>query len=285
MAIRSPKLFIFGLGYSCLRFVELYGGRFASVAGTVRSPDKVLLLREKGIEALTFASGEASKRAASADIILISIPPDAAGDPVFDAFSERMAEGKSCRWLGYLSTTGVYGDRGGAWTDETAPVRPMSRYSGPRVQAEQAWLAWGNRNDIAVQIFRLTGIYGPGRSAFDALRRGTAHRIVKEGQVFNRIHVDDIAATLMASMQAPRAGGIYNVSDDEPAPPQDVMTCAARLAGVEPPPEIPFSSAEISPVARSFYSENKRICNRLIKTELGVKLAYPTYREGLAALL
>jgi nucleoside-diphosphate-sugar epimerase len=187
-------------------------------------------------------------------------------------------------WIGYLSTTGVYGDCGGRWIDETAPARPQSEASRRRLSAEREWLRIGAETGRSTQIFRLSGIYGPGRNALAKLRSGKAHRIVKPGHVFNRIHVDDIVATLLASMDRPRAGAHYNLADDEPAPPQDVVAFAASLLGCEPPPEIVFEDASLGPVAARFYGENKRIANRLIKEELGVKLAYPTYRDGLTAL-
>jgi nucleoside-diphosphate-sugar epimerase len=178
----------------------------------------------------------------------------------------------------------VYGDHGGAWIDETAPPNPTSARSRRRLAAEEAWLALGRRTGKPVQVFRLAGIYGPRRNPLAQLAAGTATRIVKPGQIFNRIHVDDIAAALAASLDRPRAGAVYNVADDEPAPPQDVVAYAASLAGVVPPAEIPFDEASLSPMARSFYAETKRVSNRLLKQELGLTLRYPTYREGLAAL-
>ncbi len=188
------------------------------------------------------------------------------------------------RWIGYLSTIGVYGDQGGAWTDEATPATPRSARSKVRLDAEAAWLALGAATGKAVQIFRLSGIYGPGRNPIVKLREGRSQRIVKAGQVFNRIHVDDIATTLLASIDRPRPGAIYNVTDDEPAAPQTVTEHAAALTGLPLPPAIDFETADLSPMARSFYGENKRVRNRLIRDELGVALAYPTYREGLAAL-
>lgn len=285
MSDRLENLFIFGLGYTGLRFVAKNGSSFSSLSGTVRSPEKAASLQATGVYAYAFDSAEAIDRAIAAEAVLVSVPPDISGDPVFMQFGERLAKAGKCRWLGYLSTTGVYGDRDGAWTDETVPVHPVTPYSMHRADAERDWQAWGAHNNIPTKIFRLTGIYGPGRSAFDTLERGEARRIIKPGQVFNRIHVDDIVAVLMASLAQPEIGTIYNVSDDEPAPPQDVITYAAKLAGMVPPPEVLFDDADLSPVGRSFYSENKRIDNRLMKRELGIKLAYPTYREGLAALL
>ena len=225
---------------------------------------------------------------AEADAILVSIPPDPAmpgpHDPVLAAFAETLRQAARLRWLGYLSTVGVYGDHAGAWIDETTVLAPNSRRTRARVVAEEAWLTLAAEHGLPVHVFRIAGIYGPGRSAFDKLADGTARRIVKPGQVFNRIHVDDIARVLEASLDRPRPGAIYNVADDEPAPPQDVIAEAARLAGVPPPPEIAFAEAELSPMAASFWGETKRVSNARLREELGVELAYPTYREGLRAI-
>ncbi len=277
------RLFAFGLGYSAQAFIRAYP--WTQVAGTVRDSDKAQRLRATGISAHALSQNDTDllKDLRGADAILVSVPPDAGGDPVLTRFSQMIASSEAS-WIGYLSTTGVYGDHGGAWIDETTSATPQSRSSMQRYEAEQGWLRLGQMTGRAAQVFRLTGIYGPGRNALVNLAQGTARRIVKPGQVFNRIHVDDIAATLAASLRKPRAGAIYNVTDDEPAPPQDVVAYAARLASAEPPPEIDFEAAEMSPVARSFYAENKRVSNRLIKGELGVRLSYPTYREGLQAL-
>jgi len=280
------RLFVFGIGYTARALIR--SGRFSHVSGTVRQEAKVACLAAEGIRAHPlsdlFDSSALSDDIASADAALVSAPPGEKGDPTLRRFGDVIAAAPNLSWIGYLSTTGIYGDAGGAWVDETTSPAPLSGHSGLRLAAEQAWLDLGRAAGKAVHVFRLTGIYGPGRNALVNLARGTAQRIVKEGQVFNRIHVDDIAATLLASMRRPRAGAVYNVSDDEPAPPQDVVTYAAQLAGVVPPAEIPFESANLSPIGRSFYAENKRISNRLIKEELGVRLRYPTYREGLEAL-
>jgi nucleoside-diphosphate-sugar epimerase len=219
----------------------------------------------------------------ASDALVVSAPPDSGGDPGARLLGEAIAE-SGIRWIGYLSTTGVYGDCEGRWIDETAPERPQTEASRLRLAAEREWLRLGEETGRSTQVFRLSGIYGPGRNALANLRNGAARRIVKPGQVFNRIHVDDIVSTLLASMDRPRAGAVYNLADDEPAPPQDVIAYAASLLGREPPPEIPFEEAALGPVAARFYGENKRIANRLLKDELGVKLAYPNYREGLNAL-
>ncbi|QFU17555.1 SDR family oxidoreductase [Microvirga thermotolerans] len=280
------RLFVFGLGYTAMAFIRS-GLPWTRVAGTVRDAGKAGRLREEGIEALALEeAGDAELAGAigRADALLVCAPPSEAGDPLLVRFGEAVRRAAGLGWIGYLSTTGVYGDRDGAWTDETTPANPQSPASRHRHDAETAWVALGRETGQAVQVFRLTGIYGPGRNALANLAQGTARRIVKPGQVFNRIHVDDIALTLAASLARPRAGGVYNVTDDEPAPPQDVVTYAAALAGIAPPPEIPFERAHLSPAALAFYAENKRIANGLIKRELGVELRHPTYREGLDAL-
>ncbi|MBU6371881.1 MAG: SDR family NAD(P)-dependent oxidoreductase [Alphaproteobacteria bacterium] len=217
--------------------------------------------------------------AASATVVLISIPPDADGCPAARAFATDPAKLPAARWIGYLSTTGVYGDLGGRWAFEWSPRAPTSDIAARRVRAEDQWLARG------AHVFRLPGIYGPGRSAFDRLRAGDAQRIVKPGQVFSRAHVEDIAAALAASIARPNPGRAYNVCDDEPAPPQDVITHAAQMLGVTPPPEIAYDKADLSPMARRFYQDSKRVANARLKAELGWRPAFPSYREGLAAIL
>jgi nucleoside-diphosphate-sugar epimerase len=284
----AVNLFVFGLGYSALHFVRRYRDRFARIGGTVTSPEKAAALAAEGVACRVFAAPgavDASIAAdlAEADALVVSIPPSDT-DPVLDAFGEALAASPRLAWIGYLSTIGVYGDHGGGWVDEATPPIPANPRSRQRLEAERAWLDLGRRTGKAVQIFRLAGIYGPGQNALANLAAGTARRVIKPGQVFNRIHVDDIAAVLAASIERPRAGAIYNVADDEPAPPQDVIAYAATLAGVDPPPEIPFAKAAMSATAASFWAESKRVRNRLIKDELQVRLAYPTYRDGLAAL-
>ena len=200
-------------------------------------------------------------------------------------FRDELAALPDLAWVGYLSTVGVYGDWQGQWVDETSPTRPTSERSLRRVLAEKAWLGFGSETGRRVEIFRLSGIYGPGRSVIDNLRAGTARRIVKPGQVFNRIHVDDIAQVLAAAIDTPAGHTIYNVSDDEPAPPQDVVAYAAELLGLPIPPDIPFERAGLTGMAASFWAESKRVSNARMKTALGVTLAYPTYREGLRAIM
>lgn len=285
----TGTLFCFGLGYVARELARRKRAEGWRVIGTVRSDEKKAALEADGFEAVLFSgetpSPEVRDALAEATYLLISIPPDDDGDGALRCHGEDIADAPRLEWIGYLSTTGVYGDRAGAWVDETAELRSERPRSLRRIDAERQWLALGARAGIATQIFRLAGIYGPGRSALDQVRRGTARRIIKPGQVFSRIHVADIATVLAASIAHPRQGGIYNVNDDEPAPPQDVVAFAAELLGVAPPPDVPFEDADLSPMGRSFYAEVKRTRNQRIKDELGVALAYPTYREGLRALL
>lgn len=281
------NLFVFGLGYTAGRFVRRHRDRFERVVGTVRSPEKAHLLAAEGVETRVFSPEHRDPRItddlAASDLLLVSIAPDETGDPVLGPYGGAIANAPLA-WVGYLSTVGVYGDHGGAWIDETTTPGPTSARARRRVAAEAAWLALGARSGIPVHVFRLAGIYGPGRNALADLADGTARRVVKAGQVFNRIHVDDIAAALIASIERPHGPAIFNVADDEPAPAPDVVAYAAALAQIAPPPETPFEAAAMSPMAMSFYSANRRISNGLMKRQLGVSLAYPTYREGLAAL-
>lgn len=282
-----PRLFCFGLGFTAGVLAEALRADGWEVRGTSRSDAGTDALERRGLRAWTY-DGSAPLPAAALEgttHVLVSAPPDDKGDPVLRHHAEDLMRLPDLAWVGYLSTTGVYGDRGGDWVDETAPVAPDVPRSMRRAQAERGWLRLANEAGTPVSLFRLAGIYGPGRSAIDSLRQGKARRIVKPGQVFCRIHVEDIVATLRASMAAPAVGGIYNVCDDEPAPPQDVIAEAAHLLGVEPPPEVPFEDADLSPMARSFYADNRRVRNDRIKTDLGVALRYPTYREGLRSLL
>ena len=282
------KLLVFGFGYSAEAIADRLRTSGAEIVATVQTAAKVEQLVRSGIRARLF-SDEAGDPAiadeiATSDAILVSVPPDARGDRVLARFTDAITAAPHLRWIGYLSTVGVYGDHAGGWVDETIPVAPREGRSTIRAAAERAWLDFGATHGKAVHLFRLAGIYGPGRNQLEQLAAGTARRIVKPGQVFNRIHVDDIAAVVAASLARPRPGAIYNVCDNEPAPPQDVVSFAAQLCGIAPPPEIPFDKAELTPMGRSFYGENKRVRNELIRSELGVVLRYPTYREGLTAL-
>lgn len=278
-------LFCFGCGYVAQHLAAALLAEGWTVRGTTRDPAKAEELRAAGIEPFLFARGrplgDSGRALSGVTHLLVSIPPDEAGDPVLDEHGEDLRALSSLRWVGWLGTTAVYGDRQGGWVSEEDEPRPGLERAKWRLRAERAWLGSG----LPVHIFRLAGIYGPGRNAIRSLLDGHAHRIVKPGQVFGRIHVDDIVAVLRASMARPHPGRIYNVADDEPAPPQDVVAFAAELLGVEPPPEVPFEEADLSPAARAFYAECRRVRNDRIRAELGVRLKYPTYREGLRALL
>jgi nucleoside-diphosphate-sugar epimerase len=282
------NLFAFGVGYSAAHFVRRYRDRFGKIAGTTTLPEKAAALRADGIEPFMFdgASTEPgiARALTGADAVLVSIPPDSGGDPTVRHFAAAIAAAPRLAWIGYLSTVGVYGDHGGGFVDDDTPPQPLGARSRRRLEAEEAWLDLGARSGKSVHVFRLAGIYGPGRNALAQLAAGTARRIVKPGQVFNRIHVDDIAGVLAASIARPRVGAVYNVADDEPAPPQDVVAYAAGLAGIAPPPAVAYAEARLTGMAASFWGECKRVSNRRIKDELGVALSYPSYREGLAAL-
>ena len=286
----THSIFMFGLGYSARALAESLKAQGWRLSGTTRDADKAARLRLWGVETHVFDGtrpmDDAGRAAlAAADHILISAPPGEGGDPILTHHGgDIAARGDGIRWLGYLSTTGVYGDVGGAWIDETAPLAPGSARGRRRVAAEAGWFALGDRG-VPVHTFRLSGIYGPGRNQLRGVLDGTARRIVKPGQVFNRIHVEDIAQVLATSIGRPNPGAAYNVADGAPAPPGEVVAYAAELLGRPPPPEVAFDVAEMSPMARSFYGENKRIKIDRITGELGVVLAYPTYREGLAALV
>jgi nucleoside-diphosphate-sugar epimerase len=284
------RLFIFGLGYSALALARRAQKQGWRVAGTCRSEEKRVALAAQGIEAFLFDRDrplpDALMNLGGTTHLLSSVPPDASGDAVLDQHVADIAKLPTLQWAGYLSTTGVYGDRGGDWVDENAARRPSGKRGQARVDAEDGWLGL-LRLGVKVHLFRLAGIYGPGRSALDTVRAGQAKRIVKPGQVFSRIHVDDIVAVLEASIMKPNPGAAYNVCDDDPAPPQDVIAYACALLGVEAPPAIPYEQAapHMSDMARSFYADSKRVINRRIKDELGVRLAYPDYRMGLKALM
>jgi hypothetical protein len=272
-------LLCFGIGYSARILASLLGDNGWRVTGTSRDPG--------GPDCLCFDRDHPLASAAFGGVthILVSIPPDDAGDPVLDRHGEDIAAIPDLCWLGYLSTTGVYGDRAGAWVDECSELHPSGPRGLRRVAAEAGWLDLWRRHGVPAHIFRLAGIYGPGRSPFETLRAGTARRINRPGQVFSRIHVDDLASVLVASIASPRPGAIYNVCDDEPAAPEAVITHAALLLGLPAPPLVPFEAAGLSPMAKSFWDDNKRVSNALIKDELGVALRHPNYRDGLAAIL
>lgn len=268
-----------GHGYSAQALARLLIPQGWRVIGTTRSAAKAQALRAQGVEPILWQDDLTSALAQSTHL-LSSIAPDESGDPVLLRYGQQIAA-RPLHWVGYLSTTAVYGDHKGAWVDETTALTPGTARGAARVAAEQAWSALG----LPLHIFRLAGIYGPGRGPFEKVRDGTARRIIKTGQVFSRTHVQDIAQVLAASIARPAPGGIYNVCDDDPAPPEDVLSHAARLLGLPDPPAIPYETAEMTPMARSFYAESKRVRNDRIKADLGIKLLYPTYREGLAGLL
>ena len=272
-------LLCLGYGYSAAALAALLVPQGWAVIGTIRDPLAAANLVSQGVEPLILPA-DLAPALARATHILATAAPDGNGDP-FLAAARAAINAARPRWAGYLSTTAVYGDHQGGWVDEMTPPTPQSARAVLRILAEKQWIATG----LAVHIFRLAGIYGPGRGPFEKVRDGSARRIIKPGQVFSRIHVDDIAATLMASITRPNPGAIYNVCDDDPAPPEDVLAYAAALLGLPEPPGVPYEAAEMSPMARSFYGESKRVSNRRIRGELGVELAYPTYREGLEGLL
>jgi nucleoside-diphosphate-sugar epimerase len=277
-SVGQRHLLIFGQGFTGGRLAEACRRDGWKVTGTRREPaagfqrfERCVPLPEEILVGVTH--------------VVDSIPPDGLGDPVLDLHGADLALLPRLEWVGYLSTTGVYGDHDGAWVDETSETRPSSDRSKRRLAAENCWLSWGRQSHVPVQIFRLAGIYGPGRNALERVRSGKAVRVIKPGHSVGRIHVDDIVAVLRAAMANPSTGPIFNVADDEPAAQSDVLAYAADLLGVEPPPAVPFGEAELSAMARSFYADRRRVSNQRLKSELGIRLLYPTYREGLRALL
>lgn len=287
------RLFCFGTGFSAQTLIARLDPAAWHCAGTCRTAAKAISLTQNGIDAYVFdgtaAVDDARNLFANITHILISIPPKTDNSEDRDLTLKHhqaylAAAAPQLRWIGYLSTVGVYGDHDGGWIDETTPPAPVSQRGEARLSAERQWQEFGRKIDIPVQIFRLPGIYGPGRNALAALARGKSRSIVKPGQVFNRIHVADLAAVLELAMAAPHKGPVFNVVDDEPAPPQDVTAFAARLMGLPEPEKVDFDSAGMSAMARSFYGECKRVHNELIKHELGAVLSYPTYRDGLRDL-
>ena len=282
------RLFVFGLGYSAGRFAAASRGKAEWIGGTVRGIEKaVAISAEPGIRPYVFDGKSPGVGVAEAvkvaTHLVVSIPPGEGGDPVLAHHRGTVLAASGLKWIGYLSTVGVYGDYGGAWVSEATTPHPASERTKRRLATEQAWAELAAERGVPLATFRIAGIYGPGRNAFVNLAEGKAHRIVKAGQVFNRVHVDDIVATLLAAVDG-NVAGIVNLADDEPAPPQDVVAFAAGLMGVDSPPEVPFENADLSPMARSFYGENKRVSNKRLKQELGVTLRYPTYREGLSRM-
>jgi nucleoside-diphosphate-sugar epimerase len=279
----DKHLISFGHGYIAKAMSHVLTRQGWRVTGTSRTTDRDVAIRASGAEPIRFPGPDVLDALSSATHILSSAGPTEDGDPVLAHLRDAIARhAPKLEWVGYLSTTGVYGDHQGGWVDEATPLTPSTRRGAWRKSAEEEWAAIPG---LPLHIFRLAGIYGPGRGPFAKVRNGSARRIIKEGQVFSRTHVEDIAQVLAASIARPNPGAIYNVCDDDPAPPQDVIAHAAELLGMPVPPEIPFEDAEMTPMARSFYAESKRVRNDRIKDELGVTLKYPSYREGLAALL
>ncbi|MDA0675061.1 MAG: SDR family oxidoreductase [Proteobacteria bacterium] len=285
----SPRLFCFGMGFSAKRLARHAFLDSWAVAGTARTSDSLAAIEAAGARAFPFERGRPLPTDALAGTthLLVSIPPDSEGDPVLGVHRADIAALPGLAWIGYLSSTGVYGHANGKAVDENAPLRPSSEHARRRVPAEQEWLSFGSAHNLPVHVFRLSGIYGSGRSALDKLRNGTAQRIDRPGHLFSRIHAEDIARVLKASIAKPNPGAIYNVADDEPAPPADVIAYAAQIMGLEPPPLVPFdeAAAKISPMALSFWNDNRLVSNARIKTELGVQLRYSDYRKGLSTIL
>lgn len=285
----EKRLFCFGLGYSARFLGAALLQQGWHIAGTVRSAEKADTLHTMAVDIHLFdgtnpldAAGR--KALMQASYILSSAPPDAKGDPVLRHHAKELAANENLKWVGYLSTTGVYGDHGGDYVDETTPPAPVTERGKRRLAAENAWLGLYQQSGLPVHVFRLAGIYGPGRNILRSLLTGQAKRIALPDHVFSRIHVEDLAQVVAASMAQPRPGAIYNVCDDMPASQSDVTAFGAELLGLTPPPEIPFQEADMSDMARSFYKDNKRVCNRLIGKELGVTLDFPDYKTGLKAL-
>lgn len=281
------KLFIFGLGFSAEAIAACARNHFTSMCGTARSPEKVARIKTGGLEASIFdgntLTDELKVNLADATHLLISIAPGD-DDPVLSALNGEMQSlCPNLKWIGYLSTVGVYGNHDGAWVDEETPPRPVSQRSKWRINAENAWQKTASEVDLPLAIFRLSGIYGSGRNAFVTIEKGKSRRLVKSGQVFNRIHRDDIGKAVSLAMQQ-NTSGIFNITDNEPAPPQDVVTFAHELMGLEPPPEIDFETADITPMARSFYGENKRVSNARSKAVLGMEYDWPDYRTSLTRM-
>lgn len=279
----NKTLVSFGHGYSASALARLLQPEGWRIIATTRSPEKAERLRMDGLEAVMFPGGDLTRALQDSTHILSSVAPNDAGDPVLNAYAAEIgAHAGLLKWVGYLSTTGVYGDHQGGWVDETTALTPGTRRGKARVTAEQAWQTVP---ELPLHIFRLAGIYGPGRGPFSKVRSGSARRIIKKDQFFSRIHVEDIAQVLKASIAKPRPGAVYNLCDNEAAPPQDVISYAAELLGKPLPEAVAFEKAEMSAMARSFYAESKKVRNDLIKAELGVELLYPDYRAGLKALL
>jgi nucleoside-diphosphate-sugar epimerase len=286
---KEKHLFCFGFGYCCEYLTDILQKDGWRISGTTRDPEKRKDLRSRGIQAHLFDVDvpllDPLYIMRDVTHILISTPPSEAGDPTFRMHAHDIEQLQNLEWVGYLSTTGSYGDQGGEWVDESTPARPTTKRGSRRLKSEEQWLSLHHHYNVPTHIFRLAGIYGPGRSAIDSIRSGIARRIDKPGHAFSRIHVDDIANILLASISQPKAGEIYNLCDDVPAPSHEVILYACELLGVEPPPLIPYDKVDLAPITQSFYADNKRVRNDKIKNDLGVRLKYESYHEGLKACL
>ena len=277
----TNTLLSIGHGFTAREFGNYIQTRGWTVIGTTRSQEKAEEIKSLGVQPVIWPGSDLTDAIASATHILVSASPTAEGDQFLNAYKDTLKSSTKLKWVGYLSTTGVYGDHGGAWVDEETPVSPTTKRGQQRVVAENDWLTSG----LPVHVFRLAGIYGAGRGPFEKLRNGTARLVIKSGQVFGRIHIEDIAQSLYASINNPSPGRIYNLSDDEPASPEDILTYAAKLLHMATPPEVDFETADMTPMARSFYSECKRVRNDRMKAELGITLKYKGYKEALDAIL
>jgi nucleoside-diphosphate-sugar epimerase len=279
----DKTLLSLGHGYSARALAGRLVPQGWRIFGTTRSRDKFDAIAATGVQPVLWPGDDIAPLIARSPNILVSAAPGPVGDPVLAALGDVIAAAvPGMRWVGYLSTTGVYGDHDGDWVDEASSLTPATKRGQARVEAEAAWAAIPG---LPLHIFRLAGIYGPGRGPFEKVRRGTARRIIKPGQVFSRIHVDDIASAVELSLADPDPGAVYNLCDDDPAPPQDVIAHAAELLGLPLPPAVDFDEAEMTPMARSFYAESKKVRNDRAKASLGWAPAYPDYRSGLMALL
>lgn len=291
MEKERKRLFCFGYGYTAdyLGYALQQHDDGWTIGGTTRDEERRRELLSRRIRARIFdyehPIPDPHTRFNRFTHLLICTPPDDNGDPVFNMHANELVDLPNLKWVGYLSSTGVYGDRGGGDVTESSEVRPISQRGSRRALAEQQWLSLHQRYGLPVHIFRLSGIYGPGRSALDSIRAGVARRIDKPGHVFNRIHVDDIIQTLLASFAQPNPGSIYNLADDNPVPSHEVIAYACQLLGLNPPPLIPFDEADMAPIALSFYKDNKHVRNDKVKSELGVQLKYPDYKSGLEGCL
>lgn len=278
------NLFIFGYGFSSTAIASSCQSNFDQIIGTTRSVEKFSKLENDSIIPALFdgenLAQDTKEKLSTATHVLISIAPNEYGDCVLNTYREVLAKNANLKWIGYLSTVGVYGHHDGAWVDENTACRPVSKRSIERVAAENAWVKFSTEHNVPLAIFRLSGIYGPGRNAFINIEKGTARRLVKKDQVFNRIHREDIGTAACRAIKM-TASGIFNITDDEPAPPQDIVTLAHELIGKEPPKNIDFETADLTPMARSFYGENKRVSNAKSKNVLGMVYGWPNYRVSL----